>query len=64
MMMSYALSHAHQYNIKTLFAVLLETNLASIRLLEKYDFKRWAYLPGVADFNGEEVGQYYYGRRV
>jgi len=50
--------------IKTLFAILLEDNLPSIRLLEKFDFVRWGRLPGVADFAGREVGHLYYGRRV
>ncbi len=63
-LMEYAIANASKYNIKTLFAILLENNAASIKLLEKFNFEKWAHLPGVADFDGDEVGQYYYGRRV
>jgi phosphinothricin acetyltransferase len=49
---------------KTLFAILLDYNRASIALLEKFGFEQWAYMPGVADFNGHEVGHIYYGRRI
>lgn len=63
-LMKHAIDIAPCYGIKTLFAILLETNIASIKLLEKFDFKRWAHLPEVADIDGAEVGQYYYGRRV
>ena len=49
---------------KTLFAILLDYNRASIALLEKFGFEQWAYMPGVADFNGHEVGHLYYGRRI
>jgi phosphinothricin acetyltransferase len=50
--------------IKTLFAILLEDNTGSIRLLEGLDFEEWGRLPRVADFDGREVGQLYYGLRV
>ena len=50
--------------IRSLFAILLEDNEASIRLLVGLGFERWAHLPRIADFDGEEIGQFYYGRRV
>jgi phosphinothricin acetyltransferase len=50
--------------IKTLFAILLEDNLASVRLLEGLGFERWGRMPRVAEFAGKEVGHLYYGRRV
>jgi len=51
-------------NIKTLFAIVLDGNQGSIRLLEKSGFKKWGYLPRVADFDGIEVGHLYYGLRI
>ncbi len=51
-------------HIKTLFAILIDSNEASIRLLEKFGFERWGHLPGVAEFDGVEFGHYYYGLRV
>jgi phosphinothricin acetyltransferase len=50
--------------IRSLFAILLENNEPSIRLLEGLGFERWAHLPRIADFEGEEIGQLYYGRRI
>ncbi len=50
--------------IKTLFAILLEDNCASISLLEKFGFEAWGFMPKVADFDGREVGHLYYGLRL
>jgi len=50
--------------IKNLFAIVLEANEASRRLLEKMGFEQWAFLPRVADFDGTEMGQVYYGKRI
>lgn len=50
--------------IKNLFAILLESNLASISLLKKFGFKEWAHLPEVAKIDGKPVGQVYLGRKV
>lgn len=50
--------------IKTLFAIVIDTNAASIRLLEKNGFEKWGYMPGVAEFNGIEVGHLYYGLKI
>ena len=55
---------AQSLGIKTLFAIVLEHNFASQQLLERAGFARWGFLPDVADFDGTEVGQYYYGLRV
>jgi len=64
LLMEYAIENAPKYNIRILFAILLENNAASIHLLEKFSFEKWAHLPGVADFDGVELGQFYYGRRL
>lgn len=63
-LMEYAISQAPKYNFKHLFAILLEPNVASIKLLEKYEFKRWATLPSVANIDGEWCNHVYYGREV
>jgi L-amino acid N-acyltransferase YncA len=59
-----AIERCPDLEIKTLFAILLEDNAASVRLLERLGFEQWGRLPGVADFDGREVGQLYYGLRV
>jgi len=50
--------------LKTLFAIVLEHNAPSQRLLEQTGFTVWGFLPGVADFGDLECGQYYYGRKI
>jgi L-amino acid N-acyltransferase YncA len=50
--------------LKTLIAVLLGDNEASIGLLKKFGFEQWAHLPGVANFGSWEVDHVYYGLRV
>jgi phosphinothricin acetyltransferase len=50
--------------IKNLFAIVLEPNMASRGLLEKLEFEKWGFLPRVADFDGRECGHVYYGRRI
>lgn len=63
-LMNHVLSQAPGLLIKNLIAIVLEKNEASIRLLEKFNFKQWGFLPGVADFNGEVCGHLYYGREI
>lgn len=60
----FLLEEARRRTFRHLFAVTMDTNTASIRLLEKKGFDRWAHLPEVAEINGQICGQVYYGRRV
>lgn len=63
-LMQHALQACPALEIKNVFAILLDRNEGSRRLLEKHGFQQWGYLPRVADFDGEECGQYYYGLRI
>jgi phosphinothricin acetyltransferase len=63
-LIEHALAACPALGIRHLFAIVLETNQASIGLLEKMGFERWGYLPRVADFDGFEVGHLYLGRHV
>jgi len=60
----FALEACPSLSIKNVIAVLLDRNEASRKLLEKLGFQQWGYLPRVADFDGQECGEFYYGRRV
>lgn len=64
LLLKHALDLCPTLKIKTLFAILLETNTSSIQLLVKHGFVKWGHLPQVADIRGVEIGQFYYGRRV
>ncbi len=63
-LLEYTINQAAKLKIKNIFAILLESNTGSIRLLEKFRFDKWGYLPKVANFKGKEVGQFYYGLRI
>lgn len=63
-LISHAMDVCPQIRIKTLIAIVLERNEASIRLMEKLGFQKWGLLPRVADFDGEECGHLYFGVRV
>ncbi len=64
LLVEHAIREGPRLGLKTYFAILLDENAASVRLLEKLGFERWGHLPGVADFDGKEVGHLYYGRRL
>jgi phosphinothricin acetyltransferase len=63
-LIEHALAACPALQIRHLFAIVLEDNEASLRLLEKMGFEKWGYLPRVADFDGEEAGHLYYGRHL
>lgn len=60
----HALQTCPSLGIKNVVAVLIDRNEGSRRLLEKNGFRQWGYLPRVLDFDGDECGEYYYGKQV
>lgn len=60
----YALQAAPAYHFTNLFAVVLDNNEASIKLLQKFHFTQWASMPAIADFDGHVCGHVYYGIRL
>ena len=63
-LIAHVLEQCPGLGIKALFAILLDINTDSTRILEKFGFEQWGHMPNVADFNGHECGHLYYGRRV
>ena len=63
-LVEYALEACPALGIRHVFAIVLEGNQGSVRLLQKMSFEQWGYLPRVANFDGNEVGHLYYGRHV
>jgi L-amino acid N-acyltransferase YncA len=63
-LVKHALYACPALGIKNIVAVVIDKNEGSLRLLEKLGFQKWGYLPRVLDFDGEEYGEYYYGKRV
>lgn len=63
-LLQHAIGLCPSLQIKNLFAILIDSNQDSIRLLEKYGFQKWGHMPQVAEFDGIEVGHLYYGLRI
>jgi tRNA pseudouridine32 synthase/23S rRNA pseudouridine746 synthase len=63
-LIEYMESKCHKLGIKTLFAVIIDKNEASIKLIEKCGYKKWGHLPGIAVFDNTEAGHLYYGKRI
>ena len=63
-LLEHAIADASRIGKKVFLAILLEWNTSSVRLLEKFGFEKWGYLPEVAEFDGKVCGHLYYGRRV
>lgn len=58
------LEKCREMNYPVVLAIILEPNIASAKLLEKYGFEKWGYLPGVAEFNGVVCSQVYFGKML
>ncbi|MTI64978.1 MAG: N-acetyltransferase family protein [Firmicutes bacterium] len=63
-MMEFIIKKSKELNYKSLLAILLEINTPSIKLLEKFGFKRWGSMPDILDFNGETCSHLYYGLKI
>jgi len=59
-----SLELAKALEFKHAVAILLETNLPSIHLLEKFKFEKWGHLPNVAEFDNAVCGHVYYGKHL
>ncbi|MEO6870880.1 MAG: N-acetyltransferase family protein [Chthoniobacterales bacterium] len=49
-----AIAHAPSLGLQTLLGLIFGYNEASLRLFEKFGFKRWGHLPRVANLDGVE----------
>jgi phosphinothricin acetyltransferase len=63
-LVNHALAVSPSLGIKNIVAVLIDCNASSRKLVEKLGFQQWGHLPRVLDFDGQEYGEYYYGKRV
>ena len=63
-LMQHALHEAPKLGLNNLFAILLDINQTSVRLLEKNDFSQWGHLPDIAEFPDKICGQFIYGRKI
>lgn len=63
-LVQYAMTDCSRLDLKTLFAIILDSNRVSIDLLKKLGFEEWGHMPGVADFDGIECAHVYLGKRI
>jgi phosphinothricin acetyltransferase len=63
-LMEFALKEAPALGFKTLIAILLEPNTASVNLLKKFGFELWGNVPNVAEIDGGEYNHQFYGIRL
>jgi phosphinothricin acetyltransferase len=63
-LLEHAIRESPRLGIHVLFAIILEPNTSSIRLVERCGFSRWGRLPDVAEIDGQLVSHVYYGRQV
>ncbi|MCK5820877.1 MAG: N-acetyltransferase [Bacteroidales bacterium] len=55
---------ASQYELNTLLAILLASNIPSISILERFGFVEWGRIPGAANIDEQKVDHLYYGLKI
>ena len=63
-LMQRALVLSPELGITTLIAMLLGSNSGSIGLLEKFGFKQWGKMPGIAKFDKVRLDHLFYGKHL
>lgn len=63
-LMEFAVQRSKELNYGTLIAILLEWNIPSIKLLEKFGFQEWGRLIDIADFDGYTCSHLYHGLKL
>ena len=62
-MVRYALNEARELGFRVIFAIIIEGNQPSIRLLEKFGFENWGCLPQAVR-SGDEIRSHIYLGKV
>lgn len=55
---------AKKLGYTTIFAIVLDKNIGSKKLLEKNNFEQWGFLPDVAEIDGNTLSHVYYGKKL
>ena len=63
-LLEHALKAAPEYGVSVLIAILLDKNPASIGLLQKFGFKEWGRMPGIARIEKQKADHLYYGLKL
>ncbi len=63
-LVKYALDDGPRIGKRVLFAIIIEGNAGSVRVLQKYGFEQWGYLPRVVNVDGTLKGHVYLGKEI
>jgi len=63
-LIGFIIKDCKRIGIKNVFALLLEINEPSIKILERFGFSRWGFMPDVANINGVTCGHFIYGKNI
>ncbi|MBN1599283.1 MAG: N-acetyltransferase [Bacteroidales bacterium] len=55
---------ARRLSYKNVVAIIFDINLGSVKLLEKFGFERWGFLPDIAEIDGVKINHCYYGLKL
>lgn len=60
----YILDNSAKYGIEFIICILLDINIGSIKLLEKFGFEKWAFLPDIVNIEGKICSHLYMGKKI
>jgi phosphinothricin acetyltransferase len=63
-MIQHAIDQCSALHFRSLFTLLLDINVSSIKILENFGFARWGHMPDVAEVDGKRYGHLIYGKVV
>ena len=63
-LLKHAIMVAPGYKYTILIAILLNRNLSSIALLDKFGFTKWGSMPGIAKIDDQLADHLYYGLKL
>ncbi len=63
-LIDFMINDCKRIGINNLFAILLEINQTSIKLLKRFGFSKWGFMPNVVNLNGKICGQLIYGKNL
>ncbi len=63
-LLKYVIADCNRIGKKCLLAIILDINLQSVGILEKFNFVKWGHFPDVININGKKCSQLIYGLKL
>jgi len=63
-LINHVIKNCETLNKNSLLAILLDKNIPSILILEKFGFKKWGHFPNIINLNNEICSQLIYGLKL